>query len=336
MSSITTDNNDQHPGGSGEITLSKKECTSCEQNTDTITEGLNSVAILNDMTCAACGKEGNSKDMNTCNKCKMVKYCNAACKKKHRSKHKKACEKRVAELHDEALFKEVEPKECPICLIPLPLDDSQIQFQTCCGKLICDGCIYGMKMSKGKDLCAFCRTPNAKSEDEHIKRTSKLIDKGIGRAFHFMAGLYAQGLYGMQQDYRKANELWLKAGELGCTDGYFNLAKSYSLGSRGVEPDKKKVIHYYELAAMGGQVVSRHNLGCLEGKAGNNQQALKHFMIAARAGHKTALEAVKKGYEYGLVTKDEYASTLRAYHERRKDMKSDERDQAAASVIFSR
>jgi len=33
--------------------------------------------------CANCGKEGAN---NVCNKCKQVKYCNAACKKKHRSK----------------------------------------------------------------------------------------------------------------------------------------------------------------------------------------------------------------------------------------------------------
>ena len=59
--------------------------------------------------CAQCGKEGGN--LNTCNKCNMVKYCNAACKKKHRSKHKKACERRVAELHDEALFKEHPPRE---------------------------------------------------------------------------------------------------------------------------------------------------------------------------------------------------------------------------------
>ena len=39
-------------------------------------------------TCAACGKEGEEAgSMNICNKCKMVHYCNAACKKKHKSKH---------------------------------------------------------------------------------------------------------------------------------------------------------------------------------------------------------------------------------------------------------
>ena len=41
--------------------------------------------------CANCGKEGS----NICNKCKQVKYCNAACKKKHRHKHKKECEDHI-------------------------------------------------------------------------------------------------------------------------------------------------------------------------------------------------------------------------------------------------
>ena len=62
--------------------------------------------------CANCGREG-SDVTNTCNKCKMVMYCNAACKKKHRHiKHKKECEEHVrlaaehaAKLHDEKLFK---------------------------------------------------------------------------------------------------------------------------------------------------------------------------------------------------------------------------------------
>ena len=58
--------------------------------------------------CANCGKEGSN--LNICNKCKEATYCNAACKKKHRSKHKKQCERRVAELHDEELFREPLPQ----------------------------------------------------------------------------------------------------------------------------------------------------------------------------------------------------------------------------------
>ena len=100
--------------------------------------------------CAACGKEGGN--LNTCNKCHLVKYCNAACKKKHRSKHKKACEKRVAELHYEhELFKEHPPREeCPICFLPLPRDIHQSSFKSCCGKVICNGCIYAMNEARGR------------------------------------------------------------------------------------------------------------------------------------------------------------------------------------------
>ena len=57
----------------------------------------------------------------------MVTYCNASCKKKHRSKHKKACDRRVAELHDEELFKEHPPTDdCPICFLPLPVNAGEM------------------------------------------------------------------------------------------------------------------------------------------------------------------------------------------------------------------
>ena len=51
---------------------------------DAVTEGVENVVLDNDVSmCASCGKEGTTDNMNTCNKCKMVNYCNAACKKKH-------------------------------------------------------------------------------------------------------------------------------------------------------------------------------------------------------------------------------------------------------------
>ena len=277
-------------------------------------------------TCAACGKEGNSEDMNISNKCKSVKYCNATCKKKHRKKHKKACERRVSELHDEQLFKDHPlPEECPICLLPMPTTDQT--FQTCCGKLICDGCIYAMLMSEGKDLCAFCRTPPPYSDKEVIKRLKKLMDKGDGEAFNTLGLAYQRGEYGLAQDYQKASELYLKAGELGCSSGYYNLGQSYREGT-GVEVDEKKAKHYYELAAMGGDIMARHNLGGNEYEAGNLQKAMKHWMIAAKAGEEDSLNIVKKGFMAGLVTKDEYADTLRSHHERQNEMRSDEREEA--------
>ena len=284
---------------------------------------INSVAI-----CAACGKEGDGDNMNTCNKCDLVKYCNAACKKKHKSKHKKKCERRVAELYDKQLFKEHPPgEECPICMLPLPLAANQITFHACCGKDICSGCVFAMDEREGVKLCAFCRTPYAKSDEEIIASAKKLMEKGNAHAYYQLAGYYANGAMGVPQNRAKANELYLKAGELGCALAYFSLGNANRLG-QGMEIDTEKAKHYYELAANNGSVHARNNLGVIEGQAGDHQRARKHFILAARAGFKQSLEAVKDGYKHGFVTKDEYANTLRAYQKSQDEMKSVMRDKA--------
>ena len=153
-------------------------------------EAANDNNIINTAAeCAACGKEGDGDSMNTCNKCDLVKYCNAACKKKHKSKHKKKCERRVAELYDEKLFREPPPREeCPICMLPLPLAADQITFFTCCGKYICSGCIVAMEEREGAKLCPFCRTPCAKSDEEYFEKLNKLMEKGNADAYNQLAG----------------------------------------------------------------------------------------------------------------------------------------------------
>ena len=184
-----------------------------------------------------------------------------------------------------------------------------------------------MYVNEGNYLCAFCRSLPKSSDEEEIKRLKNLMDKGNGEAFHQLAGYHAWGRSGLPQDYQKANELWLKGGELGCAEAYYNLGVSYHQGS-GVEVDTKKAKYYYELAAMGGYSIARHNLADIEGRAGNIDRAYKHMVLAARGGHKKALDMVKKGFMVGMVTKDEYANTLRSYQKIQDEMKSDERDKA--------
>jgi len=264
--------------------------------------------------CAACGTEGGDS-LKACTACFMVKYCNRDCQISHRRQHKKECKKRAAELYDEKLFREIEREECPICMLTLPIDGYQTSmFKTCCGKRICMGCVRAMKMSEGKDLCAFCRTPTTYSNEENISRTKNLMDNGNANAFNQIASYYERGDYGLPQDTEKANELYLKAGELGCAAGYYNLGNAYYCG-RGVELDMKKAKKYWELAAMNGNVFARYNLGGMEWQAGNRQRSVKHKIIAAKTGHEEALHAVTDVYEneVGLVTKEEYADTLRAY-----------------------
>ena len=281
-----------------------------------------------DNTCANCGKgEECSGDLKACTACKLVKYCNRDCQIAHRPQHKRACKKRAAELHDEQLFKEHPREECPICMLLLPYENDTVTFKSCCGKRICNGCIYAMVESGAKELCPFCKTPPARSIEEEVERVNKLMEKGNGDAFYVLAGHYANGLIGVRQDWAKANELLLKAGELGCAAAYFNLGNSYDVGS-GVEVDKKKAKYYYELAAMNGGIQARHNLGCSEGMAGNYQRAYKHLVISAMAGNKPSLDDVKDGYMHGDVTKDQYANTLREYQKSQDEMTSEARDKA--------
>ena len=158
--------------------------------------------------CANCGKEG--RDLNICNKCKDAKYCNAACKKKHRSRHKKKCERRVAELHDIELFKKPPPPEdCPICMIPLPTLNTGYKYYSCCGNTVCSGCVYapiydnrGEEIGKGWEKCPFCRTPTTTSED-YFERVKKRIDAGDAEAIFSLGCCYSKGEHGLCQDRAK-------------------------------------------------------------------------------------------------------------------------------------
>ena len=140
--------------------------------------------------CAACGKGGDN--LKVCTSCEQVSYCNAKCRKAHRSKHKKECRQYTAktreknasvraevdaiseklcsiEITDEELFADPPPKEdCDICFLPMPCGGTKAcgvstVYQVCCGKTLCHGCMRAadVEMKKGtmKPYCPFCRVP---------------------------------------------------------------------------------------------------------------------------------------------------------------------------------
>ena len=280
--------------------------------------------------CANCGKEGS--DLNICNKCMMVKYCNAVCKKKHRTKHKKKCEKRVAELRDIELFKQPpQNKDCPICFMLLPLMDTGRRYNSCCGKSVCSGCVHAVTISvKGvPPLCPFCRTQVPSLEKEALNRIKKRVEAGDANALFGLGSYHFKGLYGLPQDINRASELFLRAGELGCAEAYFNIGNSYRIG-RVLERDDAKANHYYALAAMEGGVNARHNLGVYEDDAGNWDRALKHYMISAGSGYDGSVENIKLMFMDGHATKEDYANALQSYQKYLDEIKGEQRDAAAA------
>ena len=330
-----------------EMTRPEKKCTSCDQKferiktdgtsassdadtTDIVSENISN-NVDNKEICANCGKEGAN---NVCNKCKQVKYCNAACKKKHKTKHKKACERRVAELRDIELFKQppLHHGDCPICFLRLPFLGTGRKYKTCCGKVICSGCIHAVnRRAGGAGLCPFCRTPSsiASIEEEGGKRLQKRMEVDDAKAINHLGDFYYDGKYGFPQDYAKALELWHRGVEFGCAESMAGIGQAYLFG-RGVEQDQKKAMHYWELAAMKGDAGSRHILGLMEQKAGNMDRAVKHYMISVRSGSNTSLKKIQKLYLDGKATKDEYTEALRGYQKYLDEVKSRQRDEAAA------
>jgi len=288
-------------------------------------------------SCANCGKgEEESGKLKNCTACKMVKYCSRECQIAHRPQHKKECKKRAAELHDEKLFEQPPSNEdCPICFIQLPCLLSGSTYMSCCGKVICSGCIHAPVYDNQGNVvavktCPFCRTPPPYTDEEENQRVRKRADLDDPEAIFNVGCDYRDGTCGFPQDYTKALELYHQAGKLGYSEAINSIGYSFEFGE-GVERDTKKSNHYYELAAIKGNVIARHNLGVKEAIAGNVDRAIKHFMISVRGGYAESSNKIKRLYTNGQATKDDYAEALRSYQIYLMEIKSDQRDEAAAA-----
>jgi len=298
---------------------------------------MSSISIDDITPCANCGKgEEAGSNLKTCTACLSVKYCSRECQIAHRPQHKKECRKRAAELHDEKLFKQP-PKlyeDCPICFLPMPSLPTGSTYKSCCGKVICNGCIHApLYDDKGNEVdnqkCPFCRIPTPYTDEEANKRLKKRMKAGDAQAMYNLGYYYSDGIYGYPQDYTKALELHHRAAELGCVDAYGNIALAYCNGI-GVEVNMEKARHYYELGSMKGDPTARYNLGVMEVHLDNTDRALKHYMIAVRGGDSASLNEIKRLYSNGNATKDDYTKALQSYQEYLSEIKSDQRDKATA------
>jgi hypothetical protein len=95
----------------------------------------------------------------------------------HRVQNSEECKIQVKKLHDKKLFRQPDGShrgECPICFLPMPLENDKSTFKSCCSKSICDGCYYADYKSNGGHRCPFCRE-QAADEKEYMKRIMKRI-----------------------------------------------------------------------------------------------------------------------------------------------------------------
>ena len=197
--------------------------------------------------CANCGiTQVDDIKLAQCNGgCDLVKYCSDRCQENHREQHEGECKKRVdeirdniqrraaelrqtflrAELRDRDLFTMPDGShlgECPICCLPLPIDDVGTVFMGCCCKILCKGCNYANQKREYEEglehRCAFCREPLTNSQEEVIKKIMKRIKENNDPAAMHQTGIrhYREG------DYETTFKYWSKAAELGNADAHYN------------------------------------------------------------------------------------------------------------------
>ena len=295
----------------------------------------------------------------------IVKYCGAACQKKHWATHKKPCKQRAAELHDEALFKDPPPREdgeCPICFLPMPktiiscaslspatissvpiydlakanevlAKENMEHYYTCCRKTICRG-MHSFFESGNDDKCPFCNSDcnlcNSDCNEPDEERSQEMMRRVAATdptSICVLANFYHEGLYGLQRDRAKAMELYVRAENLGYSEAHSELGHMYHAGG-----NLKKAKFHFEAAAMAGHEEARCNLGNMEAQSGNMERAVKHWTIAASAGEFGAMNHLSIGFENGYVSQESIDSTLVAYNNSCVQMRSEARDAYIRSV----
>ena len=281
-----------------------------------IKEGEDIVAQARKMCCASCGKsELDDIKLKKCDGCDLVRYCSDNCQQDHRPQHAGKCKERAAELREETLFRQPESShlgDCPICSVPLPIEDPT--FYSCCCKNVCIGCSNANQLHQLEEnmprTCPFCRHPlpiRPEYGDKYMSTLKRVATDNPVALCKLGMELYHKG------DYDGAFKYWKKAAALGDADAHFNLSIIYHTGD-GVEKDENKNSFHLEEAAIRGHPEARHALALKEGAKGNFERTVKHFIIAANLGHDNSIQTLRKHYKDGLVSKDDLAAALRGHH----------------------
>ena len=261
--------------------------------------------MSNISVCASCGiAEVDEVKLKECSACNLVRYCSDECQKNHATYHKEACKKRAAELRDELLFKQPDGThrgDCPICMIPLPLNKKSI-IMSCCSKLICRVCHHANQKreyeGRIEHACPFCREPIPSTDEGFEKQRMKRIKANDPVAMRREGVVqYKKG------DYSSAFEYFARAAELGDAEAHYQLSLLYDEG-HGVEKDRGKEIYHLEEAAIGGHPDARFNIGFEEDESGNIERAVKHWIISANLGDDGSIKTLMALFKQGKVSKD--------------------------------
>ena len=134
----------------------------------------------------------------------------------------------------------------------------------------------------------------------------------------------------------KALDNYCRAAKLGVTEAYRFIGLFFEEGL-GVEKKRSQASAFAEVAAKKGDIHARHHLGCYEGKRGNRALAIRHYKMAAEAGLKESLDALKTWtYLKNDANRLKFAEISRKCLAPQAEMRTDQRDAWAKHVVAKR
>ena len=128
----------------------------------------------------------------------------------------------------------------------------------------------------------------------------------------------------LSKDQGKCIDLLRESADLGCPTAQFHLGYLLTSGKMGLDQNEEEALKYWKKAAEGGDLLSRHNLGC--GVEDENKK-MGHFRLSASGGHRKSMDGLIVCFEDGCLRHVDLAETLQAMYHSRAEMKSHHRDQ---------
>ena len=177
-------------------------------------------------------------------------------------------------------------EECPVCLLPMPLESSDNYYYGCCGKLICHGCIVGAvsvelnengrRMSNEKVVeamcnCPFCRQNHyAIPQRERVKKAILQAELGSSIEAMFQLGMhYHYGEDGYAVNISKAVKWYTKASDAGHGKACQVLGKFHQNGGwEGLDVNLERAMAHYERATELGYLPAYRDLADAQVDAG--------------------------------------------------------------------
>lgn len=67
-------------------------------------------------------------------------------------------------------------EDCPICKVRLPTKETGKMYHSCCGKVVCKGCIHKVSKVTGAQICPSCNVPAPTTVREVNERNTKRME----------------------------------------------------------------------------------------------------------------------------------------------------------------